>query len=762
MTGRVRFGAAGLLAIAAFIAYLLVKPGGTGLARDVDDLTQLSAAALAAVAAAWRAHREAGRLRLSWALLAGGTAAWACGQSMWTYYELVLNDPAPFPSLSDVGFLLLPVLGVAAMLVRPSDAFVGRGRWRIGLDAMLVIVSLFTISWGTALGEVYRGGGGSMFARTVALAYPAGDLALLAIVVTVLSYAHVGGRVGVVYIGSGLAGLAIADSGFAYLTAIGHYQTGDLIDAAWVSGFILLAYAAYVDRADEWTTNRSRIPHATVLMPYLPAIVGLGFAMWSLAGTNSDRPLAVSSAVLVVVLLVRQIVVVLDNTDLADQMRHQAFHDVLTDLANRALFNDRLGHALELRRRDGRPVAVLLIDLDDFKVVNDTYGHPVGDQLLIEVAERLNVSARSADTVARLGGDEFAILVEDGGRPHELARRVLDELHRPFRIGVRTISISCSIGIALVETGAADRAATEILHQADLAMYAAKHSGKDVAEVYSAELASHGASSNMQAALMNDIIRGNIDFALQPIYRSDGELYAVEALARWSYDGEAIPPATFLPIARELDCLAAIDELVLRKAVAAVAPYEHISVTVNVDGHTLTCAGFVRHVDSVLRDHGVAPARLAVEVLELGLIEENPLALATLHELRRLGVQVAVDDFGAGYATLARLKALRPDVLKIDRSLIVDSDTDATAALLFDSAVRMGRLLGAQVVAEGVETHPQLDTALDAGCDAIQGFLLGVPTTPEELGRLVARRRTARHPLVNNTDGELSYGRLAR
>ena len=764
MTGRVKLGAACVFIIAAFIADLSVNPGGSGVTRYIDDITQAAAAAAAAAAAGWRATRESGRLRLSWALLAGGTAAWAMGQSVWTYYELGLKESAPFPSFADVGYLLLPVLAIAGMLVRPSDAFSGRGRWRITLDAMLIIASLFTISWGTTLGEVYRGGDGSLFARSVALAYPAGDLALLAIVVTVVSYAHSGGRLGITYIGSGLAALAIADSGFAYLTAIGRYQTGDLIDAAWVSGFIIIAFAACVDRADGWTTNRSRTPHATTIMPYIPAIGAIGFGMWQLAGgTSNDRPLGVATAFLVVVLLVRQIVVVLDNSDLADQMKHQAFHDVLTGLANRALFNDRLGHALELRRRDGRPVAVLLIDLDDFKIVNDTFGHPIGDELLIDVATRLSGSARSADTIARLGGDEFAILMEDGGRPHELARRVLDQMQRPFRLGVRTVSVTCSIGIATLESGGIDRDTTDLLHQADLAMYAAKHSGKGVAEVYSADLVSlDSVSGDMRAALMNDIIREHINFALQPIFRSDGALYSVEALARWSYDGEPVSPSRFLPIARELDCLAAIDEIVLRKAVAAVAPFDDIGLAVNVDGRTLTCTGFVKHVESVLREHDFAPSRLAIEVLELELIEQNEVALDTLQELRGIGVRVAVDDFGAGYATLARLKALRPDVLKIDRSLIVDSDKDGTAALLFDSAVRLGRVLGAQVVAEGVETRPQLGTALTAGCDAIQGFLLGRPTSPDELASLVARGTVARHPLVNDADAGMSYGRIAR
>jgi diguanylate cyclase len=759
--GRAALGC-GLL-IAMFILELAVEPGGDELARKVDDAFQLLAAASAAAAAAWRAGQETARLRLSWLLIAGGAASWAGGQTIWTYYELVLERPVPFPSAADFGFLLLPVLAIAGVLVRPSRAFLGRGRWRICLDATLVVTSLFTVSWGTALGQVYRGGAGSLVARTVALAYPAGDLALLAIVVTVLSYAHAGRRLGVICIGSGLAALAIADSGFAYLTAVGRYETGDLVDAAWVTGFVILGFAAYVDRADEWDTTQRHTPYTTTLMPYAPAIVGIGFAMWELAGGGPDRPLGVSTALLVVVLLVRQIVVVLDNGELAGRMEHQAFHDVLTGVANRALFNDRLRHALELRRRDGRQVAVLLIDLDDFKVVNDTLGHTAGDELLTKVAARLQAAARAGDTVARLGGDEFAILMEDRGSARDLARRVLEELRRPIRLAGRVTPLSGSIGIAAIDEAAGDVSATDVLHQADLALYAAKRTGKGTAQMYSAEMVTlNPRQIDLREALLADITRQALDVAVQPIYRSTGELYAVEALARWSHAGAAIPPATFLPMARELDCVPAIDELVLRKAVAAVAAFDGVTVTVNVDGRTLGSSGYAQQITETLGEHNFSPSRLVIEVLELGQIERDEIALKTLHQLRQLGVRVAVDDFGVGYATLARLRALRPDILKIDRSLVVGSDTDEVAALLLGSAVRLGQLIGAQVVAEGIETESELNAALGAGCDAVQGMLLGPPAPPDTLADLFGRPEHASTRPVPHVVPWRRYGRIAR
>jgi diguanylate cyclase len=727
-----------VLFLAAFVLDLRLQPGGERVTRAIDDITQFLAAASAAFASARRAGRETGRIRLSWQLIAAGLACWSGGQLIWSYYEVIQHDAVPFPSLADVGYLLLPVFAMAGLLVRPSQAFHGRGLLRIGLDVLLVIVSLFTVSWATTLGEVYRGGAGSMLARTVSLAYPAGDLALLAIVVTVLAYAHSGGRFGLVLLGTGLAGLAVADSGFAYLVANGTYHTGNLIDACWVTGFGILGWAALVDNLAEWR-SRGRTPYTTMLLPYLPSLVGLAVAVWHLAPGRGDKLLPISAAVMVVVLLIRQVVVVLENADLADRMKHQAFHDVLTGLANRALFNDRLAHALDLRRRDHRPLAVLLIDLDDFKIVNDSLGHPAGDELLVQVGERLHVAARSGDTVARLGGDEFAILMEDGGDPAEVARRVLDMLARPVTLEEREVITTGSVGIASMGPSSAPVSAAEMLKQADIAMYTAKRSGKGVARTYCAEMAElSDGHLDMRTALLSDITNGRVDLALQPIYLADGNLYGVEALARWSHGGEPVSPGVFLPIARELGCIAALDEIVLRKGVAAVAPFEDILLSVNVDSRTLGSGRYAALIADVLRESGFPPSRLGVEVLEVNLIEYDLDALQAIEYLRASGVRIVVDDFGAGYATLARLRALRPDVLKIDRSLVASCDEDETSVLLLDGAAQLARQIGAQVVAEGIETDGQLRAAIAAGCDGLQGFLLARPAAPEELGRLVA------------------------
>jgi diguanylate cyclase (GGDEF)-like protein len=482
-----------LALIAGFIADLRLQPGGEHATRMVDDIAQLLAAAAMAGAGFVRAMRVRDRLRTSWLLVAMGGASWCLGQCVWSYYELIAATQTPFPSLADAGYLLFPLLAMVGLLVRPSQAFAGRGRVRVALDVLLVLTAVLTISWTTALGGVYRSDAGWGLARVVSLAYPLADVALLTVVLSVVSYARGGGRLGVLCLGAGLAAFALADSGFALLIARGEYQTGNLVDAGWVIGFLVLGWAAVLDRPSE-RGQHVRATRRAHILPYLPSLVALALAIWRLAPSSADRLLLISSAVMVAALIARQIVVVGENSRLAEGMRYQAFHDALTGLANRALFQDRLESALNQHVRDRRPMGLLLIDLDNFKLINDSLGHPAGDELLIEVSRRFTSVMRAGDTVARLGGDEFAILVEGSNNPEEVASRVLVSLDAPARIGGRRIVASASVGIATLDEADLGSTATALLQRADIAMYAAKRAGRGMARTYRPDMTSSPAA----------------------------------------------------------------------------------------------------------------------------------------------------------------------------------------------------------------------------------------------------------------------------
>jgi diguanylate cyclase (GGDEF)-like protein len=719
-----------------FVLDLLLRPGGARLTRELDDLAELAAAAWAAGACLWRAHRLAGRSRLAWSLLGAGCGAWALGEAVWSYYEIIAGSATPFPSLADIGFLLFPVLALAGLLSRPSTAFTRHGRTRVALDALLVSASLFLISWVTALGSVYRAGADTVFGAAVSLAYPLTDVILLAVTIVVLAFARAGHRGGLSWVAAGITALSVGDSGFAYLTATSHYGVVNLIDAGWVVGFLLLGAAAVVDREGSETSAHAALPRTALLLPYVPASVAVGVVLHSAAVNRLDIVAATATCAIIAALVGRQMLVLTDNRRLMSRVSHQAFHDVLTGLANRALFADRLTHALELHRRDMRDVTVLLIDLDDFKTVNDSLGHPAGDELLVRVSERLRAVVRTGDTVARLGGDEFAVLVEDGGDAVDLASRILASLDRAVILAGRSVPVEASIGIATLAGSDASATDVDMLKRADMAMYAAKRAGKATVCTYSGdlELAESG-QLDLRTAFAADLAAGLVNVAFQPIQMADGSIGGFEALARWTHEGTAVTPATFLPMARRLGAVADLDRLVISKAVDEAARWrDRLVLSVNLDGASLADPDFASDVIAMIAGR-LDPRRLAVEVLESSLIEHDEQALLTLATLRAAGVRVAVDDFGAGYASLLRLHALKPDVVKIDRSLMATL-TEPGSPLL-GSVATLAHQMGAIVVAEGVETEDQLSAALAAGCDAVQGYLLGRPTDADGCRKLL-------------------------
>ena len=419
---------------------------------------------------------------------------------------------------------------------------------------------------------------------------------------------------------------------------------------------------------------------------------------------------------------------------LQDQLSHQAFHDALTGLPNRALFLRRLEEGLQLARESATAASAMLIDLDGFKNVNDTLGHAAGDELLQRVAERLRGCFRDGDTVARLGGDEFAIVIPNGlpGDAMTASRRVIDAVRMPIRVAGQEISINASIGIAHLDD---QHSADDLLCDADIAMYAAKKSGKARYEVFDKGMRDQTLQRiRLEQQLARAVELGEIEVHYQPIVDlRTHRVTALEALARWRHPEDGmIPPAAFIPVAEESGLIGEIGRDVLRRACRTMQGWrqfvpgsENLAVTVNVSVRQLLSGAFSDQLYEALIESGLPPSGLTLEITESMLLEDSDTVAAELARIKALGVRLAMDDFGAGYSSIASLLRFQVDMLKIDRTFL-ELDTNNQGSLV-RAVAELGRSLRLTVVAEGVETAEQLAQARNARCDAAQGFLFARP-----------------------------------
>jgi diguanylate cyclase (GGDEF)-like protein len=424
-----------------------------------------------------------------------------------------------------------------------------------------------------------------------------------------------------------------------------------------------------------------------------------------------------------------------------DELQHQALHDTLTGLPNRALFITQLGHAVARSRRKGTPVSVLFLDLDGFKAINDTLGHQAGDELLIDVGERLLGSLREDDTVARLGGDEFGIVLEEELRgARSTAQRIVREFGRPWSSTSDHVPIGVSIGIA---TRTGEEELDELLRQADTAMYAAKENGKGRWCVYSPDLAMDlGASRSLREELQRAVEKEEFVVHYQPVMDlRTGSVTGVEALVRWNHPQEGLlPPSEFMAEAEVSGHVMHIDQWVLREACRQVRLWQigipgadHLAVHVNLSARQLQHAGLAEEIDEVLRVSGLAPSDLTLEITETTLVRDAEAAGIELTKLKELDVRLALDDFGTGFSSLSHLHEFPIDIIKIDRSFVAALSGGGRRTELVKALVGLGRTLGLVVVAEGVEDAAQLEYLRTIACDRGQGFLFARPLPPEQL-----------------------------
>jgi diguanylate cyclase (GGDEF)-like protein/PAS domain S-box-containing protein len=437
-----------------------------------------------------------------------------------------------------------------------------------------------------------------------------------------------------------------------------------------------------------------------------------------------------------------------------EQLAHRAFYDPLTNLPNRALFVDRLRQALRrASRRKDYLFAVLFLDVDRFKLVNDSLGHMAGDRLLVMIARRLELSLRPGDTVARLGGDEFTVLLDDIRDVSDATRvadRIQRELEMPFNVGGQEFFTSASIGIALSATGY--ERPEDILRDADTAMYKAKAQGKARHAMFDTGMHERAVVLlRMEADLRRAIERSELRVHYQPIVSlSTGRIAGVEALARWQHPTRGlVSPAEFIPMAEETGLILPIGRWVLGEACRQMVLWRDafgvsypLEVAVNLSGRQLALPDVVGQIGDVLRETGLEPSRLRLEITESVVMERPEMVSTMLQELRRIGVKLSIDDFGTGYSSLAYLQRFPADTLKIDRSFVSPMGSRGENSEIARTIVTIGHNLGMRVVAEGVETAEQMAQLRGLSCEGAQGFFISKPLTSEDAGALIGARKS--------------------
>lgn len=769
-----------LAGIGLFLAYLLLKPVPSALFTFGDNLTQsaletvgllLAFPILLPASTREQAGARSSPRWLAWwtpsgsavpLLLACTLLCYVIGQVLWTLNEDVLHLAVLFPSWADIGCLGSYPFALLAILHLPHQGRSLTSRTRIAFDAVIAMTGVVTLSWYFLLGPTIQRGAGSVLGEIVGTAYPLSTLVLIFCLFLLVGRNNAPAMRPVIFLlFLAFAVLTITDTIYDCQQLHSHYITGSLLDLGWPLGYLLLGLAAralYVlpqsrQQVAAWAEKSARTAKQPALwqtlLPYawVPIVGLLLLFIWWRGGNDPFlvTGVMVGAVILLGLVLVRQLVAMhelhtlyVNNDALASanrQLEIQATHDALTGLPNRSFLQRRLEQATYTARKGNVPAALLLLDLDRFKEVNDTFGHDVGDLLLQEISPRLQRYLRPTDLIARLGGDEFAIVLPatDAAGAIHAARTLLGALDVPFLVDDHAFDIGGSIGIALTPQHGFD--VTTLLRCADVAMYVAKRSQSGHA-VYTPEADQH---SPHKLALMSELRQAIADDGLLVHYQPKvslplGRMVGVEVLVRWPHPVHGpIPPDEFIPLAERTGLIGSLTRWVLERAVRQCLDWEEaglrLNVAVNLSTRTLYDPQFLPTVTNLLQAYGVAPSRLTLEITESTLMDEPERAHVVLAGLRALGVSIAIDDFGTGYSSLAYLKRLPIDEVKIDKAFVfgLGVDADPTDVAIVRAVVAMAHPLRCEVVAEGVESMETWKLLRELGCDLAQGYYLSRP-----------------------------------
>jgi diguanylate cyclase (GGDEF)-like protein len=683
-----------------------------------------------------------------WMWCATGLASFVIGDICYYLLERVSDGSPPFPSIADAFYLTmypLMIIGLTSMLRRVAP---DRSRTSM-IDALVVGIAIFGILWVLFVDTVIERAEHTTAALITQLAYPVMDVALLAVAARLVVVLHMRHKPYALIVGS-IASLAVADIAYGIYNTQGLFKTGLFIDLFWLGFYVQFGIAALHPSASrpalvESDESSGRLTGRQLAIMFVASLsVPLVDLFW---GVPQDRIVTIgASALLFLLILLRVLSLTRALERGKDRLHHEATHDSLTGLANRTLFVDRTAAAL----RDDtavNPVAVLFIDLDDFKTINDSLGHQAGDELLVEASARLQRCVRDGDMVARLGGDEFAVLLRsavDRNDVVSVARRVLDTLESPMQLTPRTVSVSCSIGIA-IDLDESTQVET-LLRNADVAMYLSKARGKGRFEFFESTMHEQAIERlDLKADLARALESQQFLLHYQPVFDLEsGRVVLAEALLRWKHPLKGmIAPDRFIPLAEESGLIVPIGAWVLQEACKQASRWheidgcENLAISVNLSMRQIQDNALINTVTAALKDSGIEGRSLILEITESMLAHDTERTTAVLQQLKTIGVKLAIDDFGTGYSSLSHLRTFPVDKIKIDKTFIRELHNSPTTEALIEAVVNLAKALGATTVAEGIESREQAEALRRLHCDRGQGFYYCRPLPSAALATLL-------------------------
>jgi diguanylate cyclase (GGDEF)-like protein len=782
-------GGVGLIFVLHLIFVFLVSdPQIRSLSANALVILAGLVAAISLLITAFRLKQDswvhAKRIAAAWFLFALAQFSTIIGDSLWMYFEQILHQQ-PFPSTADIFYLLFYPVFLIGFLRFPFRESSLNDWLKTSTDMLIVMLAAILILWNFILGPVLMAGSGQpLLMQFLALAYPVGDLILLwAVLVIIYRIPRNSINRPLWVLAVGLSVIIVTDSVFVYQEIISAFQSYSIVNLGYTLGYLLFALAAlyqvHLLNQDKPLGEISARPSSSNLLVFLPYAWSAGAFLVLSMGNQVPIMMTLPQVITFVgaitaLVIVRQFIVLQENQRLSknlqdalarvrvqaevlvktnqemqleiierrraeERLSYDALHDALTGLPNRALFLDRLTQAAKKRQRNKNfHYSVLFLDLDSFKVINDSLGHVTGDQLLIHTARVLSSCLRVTDTVARLGGDEFVILLDDTGTSDQVfqtANRLQEELGQPINLDGTRVVVSVSIGIVL-NVAEYDRP-EDVLRDADLAMYQAKSNGKARYEIFHTDMR---ASILMRLSMENEMRKGLEcgEFVLhyQPILSlPDNNLVGFEALVRWNHPERGlVEPSVFIPVAEETGLILPLGRWIMHAACQQASEWRDrfpmastLKVGVNVSGRQLLQPDFVDTVSDALFLANLPARCLAIEVTESVCLDSGGSISGTLEALQKLGVEIQIDDFGTGYSSLSYLQRLPVRSIKIDKSFIHAINSSGNAPDIIRAILAMAHNLGIKAVAEGIETEVQAAELNRLHCSFAQGFWYARP-----------------------------------